>query len=82
MADHVRDYERRAIEEDFKSESMLRKREPRYNLVPEEFERFITETDRAIEELRIADPVRFEEIGEKIGRELKNFKSTRDRTKS
>jgi hypothetical protein len=82
MADDIRDYERRAKEEDLKSEILLRKREPPYDLVREEFERFIAETDRAIEDLKSEDPLRFEEIGREIDRELKTFKSTRDRTKS
>jgi len=59
MADDVRDPERRAIEEDFKSELLLRKSEPPYNMVREEFERFIAETDRAIQDrlfqMRVSD---------------------------
>jgi hypothetical protein len=82
MAEDVRDYDRRAVEEDFTSELLLRKIEPPYDLVSEEFERFIAETDRAIKELKIEDPLRFEEIGEEIDRELESFKSTRDRTKN
>jgi hypothetical protein len=82
MADDVRDPERRAIEEDFKSEFLLRKSEPPYHLVKEEFERFMAEADRAIEDLKLEDPSRFEEIGKEIDRDLETYKSIRDRTKS
>lgn len=82
MADDVTDADRRFQEEDFKSEILLRGREPPYDLIREEFERFIAETDRAIERLRIEDPIRFEEIGQEISREVDGFKSERERTKN
>ena len=82
MADDVRDPERRAIEEDFKSEFSLRGSEPPYNLVSEEFERFMAEFDRAMRDLETEDPSRFEEMGKEIDRDLETFKSIRDRTKS
>jgi hypothetical protein len=80
--DAIGDPERRAIEEDFKSEFLLRKSEPPYQLVREEFERFTAEFDRAMRDLETEDPSRFEEMGKEIERDLEAFKSTRDRTKS
>jgi CRISPR/Cas system CSM-associated protein Csm2 small subunit len=82
MVDNVRDPERRAVEEDFTSELLLRKSEPPYQLVREEFERFTAECDRAMRDLETEDPSRFEEMAKEIDRDLETFKSTRDRTKS
>jgi hypothetical protein len=82
MADNVRDPARWVIEEDFKSEFFLRKSEPPYKFVREEFERFTAEVDRAMRDLETDDPSRFEEMGKEIDRDLETFKSTRDRTKS
>jgi hypothetical protein len=82
MADDVRDPDRRAIEEDFKSEFLLRKSEPPYDLVREEFDRFRAEVNRAMEDLKTEDPLRYEEIGKEIDRDLETFKSIRDRTTS
>jgi hypothetical protein len=53
MADDVRDFERRAIHEDFKSEFSLRGSEPPYYLIREDFDRFIP---NAIERYEISKP--------------------------
>jgi hypothetical protein len=82
IVDKVRDPERRAIEEDFASELLLRKSEPPYELVREEFERLTVECGRAIRDLETEDPSGFEEMGKEIDRGLERFKSTRDRTKN
>ena len=82
MVDDVRDRERSAIEEDFKSEFLLRNSEPPYQFVREEFERFTAEFDRAMRDLETEDPARWEEMGKEIDRDLETFKSIRDRTKS
>ena len=82
MAEDVRDDDRRRVEEDFKSELLLRNISPPYDLIAEEFERFLAETDRTLEDLKTEDPLRFEEIGKEIDRGLESFKSTRDRTKN
>lgn len=79
MADDVRDYERRAAEDDFKAEFVLRKKEPPYDLVRDDFERYIAETDRAIEELKADDPARYEEMDREISADLQSF---RDRSKN
>jgi hypothetical protein len=82
MADDVRDFERRAIHEDFKSEFSLRGSEPPYDLIREDFDRFIAECDRAIRDLETEEPSGFEEMAKDIDRDLETFKSVRDRTKS
>jgi hypothetical protein len=51
MADDVRDYDRRAAEEDYKSEFILRKIEPPYHSIHDDLERFFDETNRAMREL-------------------------------
>jgi hypothetical protein len=82
MTDDVRDPERRAIEEDYKSEFLLRKKEPPYDLIREDFERYIAETGRAIEELKRDDPAQYEEMGRSIDADLKHFRSSRDKSKN
>ena len=60
MADDVRDYERRATEDDLKSEFVLRKKEPPYDAIRDDFERYVAETDRAIADLKANDPDQYE----------------------
>jgi hypothetical protein len=82
MADNVRDPERRAAEEDFKSELLLRKQKPPYGSVHADFDRYMAETARAIEELRTDDPGQFEEMERGINADVKNFRSSRDKSKN
>jgi hypothetical protein len=82
MADNVADHKWRDEEEDAKSEMLLRNREPPYGLVKAEFDKFIAETSRAIEDLERNDPVRFAEMNREIEGDLTTFKEIRDRTKS
>jgi hypothetical protein len=82
MADDVRDYERRAVEQDYNSEFFLRKKEPPYDLIREDFERYIAETSRAIEDLKRDDPAKYEEIARSIDADIKHFRSSRDQSKN
>lgn len=82
MADDVRDYGRRAATDDLKSEFILRKKEPPYDLIRAEFERYIAETNRAIEELEANDPAQFEKMGREIEIDLEKFRSSRDKSKN
>jgi hypothetical protein len=82
MADDVRDYDRRAAEDDFKAEFVLRKKEPPYDLIREDFERYIAETDRAIAELEADDPAQYEEMTRGVNRDLEDFRSFRNKPKN
>jgi hypothetical protein len=82
MADDVRDYDRRAAEDDFKAEFVLRKKEPPYDLVRDDFERYIAETDRAIAELKADDPAQFEEMTRGVNKDLEDFRSFRNKPKN
>jgi hypothetical protein len=82
MADDVRDPELRAAEEDFKSEFRLRRKEPPFAPIRDDFERFIANCEAAIKDIRDDDPLRYEEINQGIEQEIASFKATRDRTKS
>jgi hypothetical protein len=82
MADDVRDYERRAATEDLKSEFILRKKEPPYDLIRAEFERYMAEANRAIEELEADDPAQYEKMGREIETDLEKFRSSRDKSKN
>src|SRR3954452_5676708 len=53
MADDVRDYKKKAIEDDLKSEMQMRGMEPPFELVRNELDRYCAEFDKAIEEMRI-----------------------------
>jgi hypothetical protein len=82
MVHNVRNPEHRAIEEDYKCEFLLRKTEPPYQFVREEFKRFMAEFERAMRYLETEAPSRFEEVGKELARDIETFKAIRDRTKS
>jgi hypothetical protein len=82
MADDVRDYNRRAAEDDFKAEFILRRKEPPYDLVRADFDRYIAETDRAIEELKTDDPAQYEAMTRSVDRDLEAFRSSRNKSKN
>jgi len=82
MADDVRDYDRRAVEEDYKSEFILRKIEPPYASIHDELERYFDETDRAIRQLQTDDPKGYEKMGRTISTDLEAFKLSRDKSKN
>ncbi len=82
MADDVRDYDRRAVEEDYKSEFILRKIEPPYASIHDELERYFDETDRAIRQLQADDPKGYEKMGRTFSTDLEAFKLSRDKSKN
>jgi hypothetical protein len=82
LADDVRDCARRAAEEDFKSEFVLRGQSVPFGSIPDVFQRFIAETDRAINEYRENDPGGFDETSRKINTDFRRFRSLRDKSKN
>jgi hypothetical protein len=82
MAGDVRSYERRAVEEDLKSEFLLRKIEPPYDLIREDMDRYAAEANRAIQELKDEDPAQYEAMSRGVVDDLKDFKAARDRNRN
>jgi hypothetical protein len=82
LADDVRDCARRAAEEDFKSEFVLRGQAVPFGSIPDVFARFLAETDRAINDFRENDPGGFEETSRKINSDFRRFRATRDKSKN
>jgi hypothetical protein len=82
MTDDVRDCARRAVQEDLKSEFVLRGQAVPFASIRDIFERNNAETYRAINEFRENDPAVFEEITRKINNDFKQFRSGRDKSKN
>lgn len=82
MANDVRDYGRPAIEQNFASEFALRDIKLPYDLVRADFERYIAETDLAIEELKNHDPAQYENMSRGINNDLQAFRSARDKSRN
>jgi hypothetical protein len=82
MADDVRDCARRAVEQDLKSEFVLRGQAVPFASIRDILECYIAETNRAIDEFRENDPAIFEEISRKISSDFKQFRSSRDKSKN
>jgi hypothetical protein len=78
----MRDYDRRTATNDLKAEFILRKMEPPYDLVRDDFERYVAETDRAFAELRADDPAEFEKMTQGVNENLETFRSFRDKSKN
>ena len=81
-ADDVRDCARRALEEDLKSEFVLRGQAVSFASMRDILERYNAETYRAIDEFRENDPALVEEITRKINSDFEQFRSLRDKSKN
>ena len=82
MAEDVRDWDRRAIEDDYKAEFVLRGREPPYELIKDDFDRYIAETDLALAQLKAEDPGYYQAIADGVESDLQRFRRTRDKSKN
>jgi hypothetical protein len=81
MADDPRNRESRVFECDLESEFRLRHKEPPYELVREERERYKSAALAAIKEIT-QDPDKFKEFGRDIEAEIEAYKAARDKRKN
>jgi hypothetical protein len=82
MVDDVCSYERRSVEEDLKSEFLLRKSTPPYDFVRDDMVRYFAEVDRVIQALKDEDPAQYEAMSRGVAQELEEFRVARDRHKN
>jgi hypothetical protein len=82
MAEDVRDYKRKAVEDDLKSELQMRGMEPPLELVRDELDRYCAKFNRAIEEMRFNDPEAFAERSRRAEAYLDAFRSDDDKLKN
>ncbi|MGR4929278.1 hypothetical protein ACIPUD_21135 [Bradyrhizobium sp. CAR08] len=74
MADDVRDYAKRQIEDDLKQEFSARGEEPPYDLIHDDMERFVAEVDAAIKHQEATDPDAFGKTADAVETDLKNYR--------
>jgi hypothetical protein len=82
MVDDVLSYECRRVEEDLKSEFLLRNTEPPYDSVRKDLDRYLAEVDRAIQALQDENPSQYEAMGRSVAQDLEEFRAARDRNKN
>ncbi|MCK1437384.1 hypothetical protein [Bradyrhizobium sp. 15] len=74
MADDVRDYARREIEEDLKQEFLARGQEPPYDLIHDDLERFVAQVDAAMKYQEATDPDGFAKTAKAVEADLNDYR--------
>ena len=82
IAADIQNIKARSLNSELKYEMDLRSIKPPYDLVRDEFNTIVAATAAFFEQLKVEDPVRYDEIATEVQRDLDAFKKTRNDTTS